>query len=430
MKPITLKKNSILKVLIAALSFAIIIACTTTPSVTENNSVEVLLSKGNWEAGNRSRLIKLINDNTDKNAYAVFDWDFTCIFQDTQESLFRYQIDNLLFKMTPEEFHTAIRVDVPKDNFNSDYVNTDGGVINIETIGADLDADYAYLYKNFSGMKGTKSLEEIKKTEEFKDFRGKLAFLYEAIGGTFSAEIAYPWVLYLFTGMTVDEVNKITEEANDAALKLPIDRYTIESSDTLKGKAGKVSLSGYKQGLRTQPETKNLMQALRAKGIEVYICSASLEDVVRVFASNPKYGYNVKPENVIGMRLEKDANGKYMPVYKKDYPQTQAAGKTAAIKKEIAVKYNGKGPIFVAGDSNGDYDMAVDFVETQLVLIMNRIRKSSDRISKLSKLAVEETGKKDARAILQGRNENEGIFIPSQGSYPFGKKELQVLSTK
>ena len=230
--------------------------------------------------------------------------------------------------------------------------------------------------------------------------------------------------------MDVDYVNKITQEANDAALKAPIARYSIESSDVLKGQAGKVSLDGYKQGLRVQPETQQLMKALQDNGIEVYVCSASLEDVVRVFATNPKYGYNLKPENIIGMRLEKDAAGKYLPVYKKDYPQTQAAGKTKAIKMEIAPKHGNKGPILVGTDSNGDYDMATDFAETQVVIVMNRVRKSSDRISQLAKKAVEETGKADAHVILQGRNENEGVFIPYQGSYLFGKKELQVLTTR
>ena len=59
-------------------------------------------------------------------------------------------------------------------------------------------------------------LEQVDRaTEEFKDFRGKLAFLYEAIGGSFSHDIAYPWVLYLFDNMTVEEVQKLAKEAND-----------------------------------------------------------------------------------------------------------------------------------------------------------------------------------------------------------------------
>ena len=38
-------------------------------------------------------------------------------------------------------------------------------------------------------------------------------------------------------------------------------------------------------------------------GIEVYVVSAASEELVRMVASDPKYGYNVKPQNVIGVSL-------------------------------------------------------------------------------------------------------------------------------
>lgn len=40
-----------------------------------------------------------------------------------------------------------------------------------------------------------------------------------------------------------------------------------------------------KAGLRTQPEIANLFHELEKNGIKVYVVSASLEDVVKVFAS-------------------------------------------------------------------------------------------------------------------------------------------------
>ena len=36
-------------------------------------------------------------------------------------------------------------------------------------------------------------------------------------------------------------------------------------------------------------------------GIEVYVMTAASEELVRMVAADPKYGYNVKPENVIGV---------------------------------------------------------------------------------------------------------------------------------
>lgn len=149
------------------------------------------LDEGRWVPKNREVLDKVISESKNQGNYAVFDWDYTSIYQDTQENLFRYQIDNLRFAMTPEQFSKAIRKDIPLDNFSDDYKNVKGQAINIEKIASDLDKDYAFLYKNYIKDKKM-SLEKIKKTEQFKDFRGKLAFLYEAIGGSFSHDISYP----------------------------------------------------------------------------------------------------------------------------------------------------------------------------------------------------------------------------------------------
>ena len=135
------------------------------------------LESGRWVPENKVALEKMIEESKNQGNYAVFDWDYTSIYQDTQENLFRYQIDNLKFKMTPEEFSKAIRKDIPLDNFADEYKNVKGQAINIEKIGADLDSDYAFIYKNYIKDKKM-TLDQIKVTEQFKDFRGKLAFLY------------------------------------------------------------------------------------------------------------------------------------------------------------------------------------------------------------------------------------------------------------
>ena len=327
---------------------------------------------------------------------ANLDWDYTSIYQDTQENLFRYQIDNLKFDMTPKEFAKAIRKDIPLDNFAKGYENAKGEKINITKIGNDLDKRYAFLYENYIKNKKM-SLDEIKKTEEFKDFRGKLAFLYEAIGGTFSHDIAYPWVLYLFNGMTKEEVQKLAKEANDYGIGDKLGKYTIESSDKLLGEAGKIVYE-YKSGLRTQPEIANLFHEFQKNGIEVYIVSASLEDIVKVFASDKSYGYNLKPENVYGMRLEMNKD-KYLSQYKKGYPQTQTKGKVETINKFLKPKHGGKDPILVAGDSGGDENMLTEYKGTKVLLLMKRKGKLDDVA-------------KDKRALIQTRNEQTGLLVP------------------
>ena len=354
------------------------------------------LDEGRWVPKNREVLDKVISENKNQGNYAVFDWDYTSIYQDTQENLFRYQIDNLRFAMTPEQFSKAIRKDIPLDNFSDDYKNVKGQAINIEKIGSDLDKDYAFLYKNYIKDKKM-SLEKIKKTEQFKDFRGKLAFLYEAIGGSFSHDVAYPWVLYLFENMSVSEVQKLAKEANDFGIGNKLGKYVLESSDKLTGEAGKVSHQ-YKSGLRTQPETANLFHEFEKNGIKVYIVSASLEDIVKVFASNKSYGYNLSSDSVYGMRLEMNGD-KYVAEYKHGYPQTQTKGKVEVINKYLKPKHGGKDPLLVAGDSEGDVNMLSEYKGTKTLLLMKRK-------GKLDNLA------KDARALIQTRNEETGLFVP------------------
>lgn len=65
-------------------------------------------------------------------------------------------------------------------------------------------------------------------------------------------------------------------------------------------------------------------------------------------------------------------------------------------------------PVFVAGDSAGDYNMMTDFDGMQLGLILNRYK--NDAIKELSQIAASTIGNANARYVLQGRDENTGTF--------------------
>jgi hypothetical protein len=280
--------------------------------VTAALAAPIGLAPDKWVPATYHRLVAFVEANGSggpnydpaKPPYVVFDWDQTCIFNDTEEELFRYKIETLNFKMTPEVFAEVIRKDIPKENFSDDYKNADGKTVNIDLIGTDLDAAYTILYKNYEGVGagGKMPLAEARATEEFIDFRGKLVWLYEAIDGTFNADVSYPWVLYLFSGMTADEVKALTAKSNDATLADELETYTLSSSKMLETKAGHIDMGGYKRGLRTVPEMSNPMNVLRSHGIHVYVCIASLDNVVRVFSNLSKYGCNVPEENVLGLQ--------------------------------------------------------------------------------------------------------------------------------
>ena len=234
---------------------------TTEPSkASQETSVskeDQVLNRGQWEDKLYKKLSNVIKDNGKSSSkynesakpYAVFDWDNTTVINDIGEATFTYQIENLDFKMTPEELDKAIRTNIPEDNFKEDHNNKEGNPVNINKIAKDIVSDYTVLYNEYKGFKGTKSLDEVKQLDEYKDFSAKLRYLYEAIGGTFSSDISYPWVTYLFTGMTSEEVQALSEKSIERALKEDLVYETWVSPESLKGEAGQVEIK-FKRGVR------------------------------------------------------------------------------------------------------------------------------------------------------------------------------------
>ena len=386
----------------------------------------VVLERAKWSPRNRQLIADLIagHGNTapgyeaSRRPYAVFDWDNTSIMNDCEEALLMHQINTLSFRLTPAEFSAIIRQNVPPGPFTTDFRNAAGAVVDLESICADLDADYAFLHANFKGFTGSKTLEEISATVQFLDFRAKLYYLYEAVNDTHGVHVGYPWVIYFFANMSIAEVKALTEASNDAALGAALSKTRYTSPAAQAGKAGVVSVTHF-HGIRLCSEIGSLMDALRAHGIDVYVSTASLEDVVAVFAGLPKYGYNVPAQNVLGLRLER--NGEiYKNAYLKGWPLNWGPGKTEVIKRELSGK-KGYGPIFVAGDSDGDYDMLRDFPDTRLSMIVNRMKKG--KIGELSKLAAEKLQAAQPRFLLQGRQESTGNWLPLETSIKYGKSE-------
>lgn len=389
------------------------------------------LDRAKWAPRNHAAVSQLIAEHgaaspgydPNRRPYAVFDWDNTSIMNDCEEALLMHQINTLSFKLTPAEFGQIIRQNVPPGKFTDDYKNAAGATVDLESICADLDADYAWLHGAYKGLAGTKPLDEVVKTETFADFRTKLYFLYEAVNDTHGVNVGYPWVIYLLANMTVADVSRLTETSNDLALGAALVKTKYTSPAERAGKAGVVSVSHF-HGIRLCTEIGGLMDTLRRNGIDVYVCTASLEHVVAVFATLPKYGYNVSRDHVIGLRLEEDGQT-LTNAYRKGWPLIWGPGKTTVIKQELVAK-KGYGPLLVAGDSDGDYDMLRDFADTKLGLIVNRMKKG--KIGELSKAAAETLKDKAPRYLLQGRQESTGNWLPQESSIKIGKAEPQLLA--
>lgn len=392
-----------------------------------NSSLDQL----NWSEKNYTVLNQLIEDygkggkfyNAKKAPYAVLDWDQTCAHFDVEEALMRYQLTNLRYKMTKEQFKGLLQ-----ENINGvTRLSADYGNVLLADINSDLINDYNFLYDNYVGLKGAKTLAELQQTPQYNDFLVKIPFLYNGYCATtgIGDEYGYPWVLYLFAGHTIAEVKTLAKEAISFELGNQLSKVTRQSPANFTTKSGVVSTT-YNTGLRVFPEILNLIATFRKQGIEVFIVSASYKPVVETFSGIGNFGYNVPAENVIAMELATSSDGKILPEYKTDWVKTFRQGKVEAIDQVIKSGL-GKGwdPIFAAGDSDGDYEMLTKFPEMKLTLVWNRV-KGGD-IGKLCKQAVAESNSNTPRYILQGRNENTGMAIPSSESILLGKSALQLL---
>ncbi len=390
-----------------------------------------VLTPGKWAPDTYKSMQKLIDENGKNSAgykasnkpYAMFDWDNTCIMNDTEEALYMYQIENLAFKLTPEEMGALVRKNVPEGPFVKDYNNAAGLPVTLDAIATDIESSYSFIYHNYAGMMGTMSLEDIKKTDQYLDFRAKMWYAYDAIGETHGTKVSYTWVLFFFKNMTTAEVTALAEKSNDYALGQAIKKDKWVSPASLPGKAGVVGASRT-TGLRLTEEIADLMHTLRANGIDVFVCTASLEDVVAVFATNPKYGYSLPRENIIGMRLNK-VNDVIQDTYKDGWVQTAEHGKTLAIQQVLASKC-GFGPILVAGDSSGDYNMMTEFADVKRVLLVNRLK--GGKFGKLCAEAAATIGKPEAKYLLQGRDENTGLWMPTEKMIKLGRTTQVLLA--
>lgn len=403
---------------------------------------------GNWAPNTKNEIDKIIYENKGvTNAYVVFDWDNTSIFGDVQDIVLFYQIEHLAFKLTPEQFKYSflhytdtgkdVNLEIPKKDFDKSFSNSDGKYVNINSIAEDCYNDYKYFYNNFremnAGAEGNLSLNEIRETDQFKDFRAKIWFTYAALYKTFSPNVAYTWVMYISAaGFRIEEFSIIVENAIDWGIKRDSGINYFDSPESLPGKTGVIrnsKIGNYVLNtVRPVAEIISLFTELSKNKIQVFISTASLQNIVEVFATNPKYGYNLPKNHILGMRLKKDNDGKFLARYdnSENYTINSMTGKTININNILVKKYKSN-PIIIGGDSDGDYSMMTElsgicktkminnYKPVSLLLVVNRLK--GGKIGEICDVAIKQFGSPQNNktiVVMQGRNENEGVWIASE----------------
>ncbi|RXS70918.1 haloacid dehalogenase-like hydrolase [Streptomyces sioyaensis] len=172
-------------------------------------------------------------------------------------------------------------------------------------------------------------------------------------------QVCYPWVAQIFSGFTLKQLKGYVDGLLAYGKPVPAEYY---DGDRLT--RTQVQPPQFYRGMQ------ELYHALQDHGIEVYVVSAAGEELVRDMLSDPKYGYDVKPQNVIGVSmLLKDpatgnlttarkeiAEGRYDPRKLANdkltpalwAPLTWYEGKPAAINTYID---QWRKPVLVAGDT-------------------------------------------------------------------------------
>lgn len=216
-------------------------------------------------------------------------------------------------------------------------------------------------YLEMKGILSRDKLDPALKLIPFKDIDGHKESLnsYYYRLCEIDDQVCYPWVAQVFSGYTLRELKGWVDDMLAAGTSIPATYYEGTALKTIAVKPPK-----FYTGMQ------ELYNKLMENGIEVYVVSAASEELVRMVLVDPKNGYNIKPQNVIGvgMQLKNRKTGEltnarkliaaktYDPAALLDHeltpalwaPMTWFEGKQAAIYTYID---EWKKPILVAGDT-------------------------------------------------------------------------------
>lgn len=118
----------------------------------------------------------------------------------------------LRYAMGPERFAKVIAAGLPgpEQVLGQDR---DGAPVRLGQVLADVRADYAWLWRRYSGLGGgPMELADIHTSPMFRDFETKMHWLHLRIVETLPMRIAYPWLVYLLDGFTPEEAYALGEE--------------------------------------------------------------------------------------------------------------------------------------------------------------------------------------------------------------------------
>ena len=171
------------------------------------------------------------------------------------------------------------------------------------------------------------------------------------------------WMPGLLSGFTESEAMEIAKQSATHWLSVkPVKEEWVSPDGRFRGTVMK--------GLMVPREIKDLYRKLQECGVEVFICSASLEIVVEALACEAGFGLGLPRDKVYGLRFAEEG-GRILPEFLRDYPQPYKQGKVDNIRTFMLPGHDPAGPVLVAGDSEGDVAMLTAFEGTCVSLVFD-----------------------------------------------------------
>ncbi|MFB2538950.1 MULTISPECIES: hypothetical protein [unclassified Acinetobacter] len=164
--------------------------------------------------------------------------------------------------------------------------------------------EYMLVYLEQNKVLTRENLDPALKLIPFKDTATEKESLYSYYSRLCEIDdlVCYPWIAQSFSGLKLKDVKPLVDKAL-AEQKVLNTRYY----------SGDKMVDGTIKAPKLFPAMQELYNKLQENGINVYVMTAANEEIARMVIADKKYGYNVKPENVIGVNvlLKNHTNNQY-----------------------------------------------------------------------------------------------------------------------
>jgi phosphoserine phosphatase len=351
----------------------------------QRQEADTLGAAGNWFPENltliKNRLRAIAAKNTPIKPVAVFDFDNTCVFRDVGQAVFRIQLMDLQYRISPEHLAALL----------PNHQSTIGG--------KPLDAVISTLmhaYLQLWPLIANKKQQEARLLPEYRLFTALMLWFTDQARKNehLGPRYVLPFMGKLLAGYSLPDLRQFAAEAVATAMTEPL----IEKTLTMDAPEpiGRIEAT-YLLGLHAHQEMNTLMHMLQIQGATCYVVSASTEWLVEEAAR--LLGFPVTADQIFGIRVGLDAECRLTTQDPDAYPITFREGKADIIRQFISGT-----PILVAGDADTDFEM-LTLPEVPIRLLINR--NQTGLISTLYE---------DPSILLQGLDQRTGRFRPFRES--------------